>query len=572
MRQLGGRLPEPPPVRMDDETPPAAEPRPQQQEALEPHEAQQPDPYPVEVHRIERQPVESSPAEVTPPPPPAEPLREPPAVQSVSSLPVTGTSSAAPAAGAPPAEAATAEDSAGTPPPMQPAAAPSAAHAANTPRPSPEVRSERQEPPPLRITEAEVPEPAAAGGRWAEFGEFRRLEPGRGSRISLEPMPASSMQLPPMASRGLLASDLEPERRSSFLTIAVPGIAAILAIGALMWSGSLRDRVHQQDVEMSALQEQNRKLADTLAKMHQDATASGVLTPQPVSTSAPVETTAPNAAANATPPKTEDNTQPAQADNSSPAPAPQPPAQITMAKREGISSPPPVRASQEKRGSHRGDLVDPNYHPEIVPPYPTLSKPQNVPAGSVSSKPAALPHQTYRPPFTVTSSGSSTPPPSSTISAHAAIPPRMPQSSGTPQSVRVNPPSQNSSAQSYSPQNSTSTYSATSSGMYASALAQNIEAVESLQRQSTVPLREFHAREGAATKVAPGVMVSVQSPDQARGTYALVVNGGGTSYQLRGYVNNPLAFTDNATHRVYELVVLRIAGGEAYGYIRPAQQ
>jgi hypothetical protein len=50
------------------------------------------------------------------------------------------------------------------------------------------------------------------------------------------------------------------------------------------------------------------------------------------------------------------------------------------------------------------------------------------------------------------------------------------------------------------------------------------------------------------------------------------VNGGGTSYQLRGYVNNPLAFTDNATHRVYELVVLRIAGGEAYGYIRPAQQ
>lgn len=108
--------------------------------------------------------------------------------------------------------------------------------------------------------------------------------------------------------------------------------------------------------------------------------------------------------------------------------------------------------------------------------------------------------------------------------------------------------------------------------MYASALAQNIEAVESLQRQSPVPLREFHARAGASAQAAPGVTVSVQSPDQTRGSYGLVVSGGGTRYQLRGHVNSPLAFTDNFNHRVYELVILQIAGGEAYGYIRSAQQ
>jgi hypothetical protein len=107
--------------------------------------------------------------------------------------------------------------------------------------------------------------------------------------------------------------------------------------------------------------------------------------------------------------------------------------------------------------------------------------------------------------------------------------------------------------------------------VYASALAQNIEAVEGLQRQSPVPLREFHGREGVSTKVTPGLFVSLRSLDQAHGTYALVVNGSSGSYQLRGYVNGPLGFVDNATHRGYQLVILRIAGQEAYGYVRPVQ-
>jgi hypothetical protein len=107
--------------------------------------------------------------------------------------------------------------------------------------------------------------------------------------------------------------------------------------------------------------------------------------------------------------------------------------------------------------------------------------------------------------------------------------------------------------------------------VYASALAQNIEAVERQQRQSPVPLREFHSRDGVQIKVTPGLFVSVRSPDQAHGTYALVVNGGAGNYQLRGYVNGPLAFVDNTTHRGYQLVILHIAGQEVYGYIRPVQ-
>jgi hypothetical protein len=105
--------------------------------------------------------------------------------------------------------------------------------------------------------------------------------------------------------------------------------------------------------------------------------------------------------------------------------------------------------------------------------------------------------------------------------------------------------------------------------VYASALAQNVEAIDSLQRQSQVPLREFHARDGVQIKVTPGLFVSVRSPDPAHGTYALLVNGGAGNYQLRGYVNGPLGLVDNATHRGYQLVILRIAGDEVYGYIRP---
>lgn len=112
-------------------------------------------------------------------------------------------------------------------------------------------------------------------------------------------------------------------------------------------------------------------------------------------------------------------------------------------------------------------------------------------------------------------------------------------------------------------------YSATANGQFVSPLAQNIEAVEALQRQSPLPLKEFHARAGVAAKATPNVRLAVQQADPSRGTYALVVEQGGSSNQLRGTVNRPVVFTDNATHRQYELVVLSIANQLVYGYVRP---
>ena len=136
----------------------------------------------------------------------------------------------------------------------------------------PEPRSDsRRELRPIPDVAQEFPEPNL-NGRWAEFHDFRRLEPGREGRISLEPLPP-----PLLTPRGLLSADREPEHRSSFLTIAVPGIAAILAVGALLWSGSLRDRVLRQDAQMTALQQQNRKLADALAQMNVDQKVVGAL-------------------------------------------------------------------------------------------------------------------------------------------------------------------------------------------------------------------------------------------------------------------------------------------------------
>jgi hypothetical protein len=111
-------------------------------------------------------------------------------------------------------------------------------------------------------------------------------------------------------------------------------------------------------------------------------------------------------------------------------------------------------------------------------------------------------------------------------------------------------------------------YYATENGVYTSPLAQNIEIVQGLQRHSTVPLQEFHVHEGMLAKVTPALGLSVRHPDQGHGTYALVVNQNGGNYQVRGQVNNPLVFTDTATHRAYELVVLRIADQQVYGYVR----
>ncbi len=105
---------------------------------------------------------------------------------------------------------------------------------------------------------------------------------------------------------------------------------------------------------------------------------------------------------------------------------------------------------------------------------------------------------------------------------------------------------------------------------YASALAQNIEAVDRQQRQSPCLCASSTRATGCRPR-SRRPLFSVRSPDQAHGTYALVVNGGSGNYQLRGYVNAPLAFVDNMTHRGYQLVILHIAGQEVYGYIRPAK-
>ena len=86
-----------------------------------------------------------------------------------------------------------------------------------------------------------------------------------------------------------------------------------------------------------------------------------------------------------------------------------------------------------------------------------------------------------------------------------------------------------------------------------------------------MPLREFHVYQGRLTKLTPALELSVRRPDQGHGTYALLVDENGKHYQLPGQVNTPLTFTDNKTHREYALVVLHIADGQVYGYVRPMQ-
>jgi hypothetical protein len=415
----------------------------------------------------------------------------------------------------------------------------------------------------VRSDDQELPE-SNLGGRWAEFQDFRRIEPGRGSRISLEPMQAH-----PLPPRGLLAADREPEHRSSFLTIAVPGIAAILAVGALLWSGSLRDRVLRQDAEMTALQQQNRKLADTLAQMNVDQKVVGALNASgSAPTNAPDQTAQnpTNSLAEPAQPQTanpsgNENAQASSANGSTPAPAPTQAPQ-SAGKREGVSVPPPIQSAR-RRGSHRP--VDTGYHPEIVPPYPTLPQTQNAAqAKSTSTAPA---QQAYRAPVPANSPTSPAP---SAAPTHTTQPSATPTRTTQSAAVSPSPPSGANPTTGYGI-GSSPAYNATGNGVYASALAQNIEAVDSLQRQSQVPLREFHARDGVSVKVTPGLFITLRSPDKAHATYALLVSGSSGSYQLRGHVNSPLGFADNTTHRGYELVILRIAGQEGYGYVRPVQ-
>jgi hypothetical protein len=114
-------------------------------------------------------------------------------------------------------------------------------------------------------------------------------------------------------------------------------------------------------------------------------------------------------------------------------------------------------------------------------------------------------------------------------------------------------------------------YANSPDGTYMSPLAQNIVAVQQLQRQSVVPLREFHGRLGAPAPALRTVTLTLQSADASSGSYSLLVTSGGASYPLRGRVNVPLYFTDATTRQAWALVVLRLAGGTAYGYVRPPE-
>jgi hypothetical protein len=242
-----------------------------------------------------------------------------------------------------------------------------------------------------------VPFPEATGrapvARWEEFHEFRHAEPKRGrSRLHLEPTPMGQG-----SSSKLLTADLDRERRSSsFLTIAVLTIAALLAAGAILWSGALRYRVRQQDAAMSALQERNRKLAESLAQMNREQVsaeqmsgeqkAPGTLdssadAPQNPAAAPPASASEEGSKAAAQPEKGRSSKQQPQ-------------------KRQGVSVPPPVpqrgHVSAHQKGSRSADA---GYSPEIVPPYPTTFKSENVAVNAANSQP--VPDAgAYHPPFT----------------------------------------------------------------------------------------------------------------------------------------------------------------------------
>lgn len=516
MRQLGVRLPEPPLAKTDVETPPNV---PREMPPEPSPEAPRLEPYPVEVHRIApRLPVDSSPAESSPlPPPEPEPIRR-------------------------------------------------------------ETRGEarRRETPHTQETHGMA---AAPGGRWAEFHEFRRLEPRRGSRLSLEPAPG----------REAPSWDLRPTRRerehhSPFLTLAVPGIAAILAVGALLWSGSLRERVHQQDAAMGALQQQNQKLADTLAQMSVEQKSSSALNANADAPSSPAANPADGAASGQPQPASEatQSVQPGQTRSQSvnEGGATSRPVQRESARqpenRQGVSTPPPVgqagRSFAQQDGSRYRPPVQTGHAPEIVPPYPTLFKAENAAPDAASSQP--VPNAgTYHPPLPAANvTGTSRALQAAAKPAQTTqnyVQPPVPQASATRPPAAT--PGVNHGAPASNPAPPTDSYNETSDGSYSSALAENIETVEGLQRHSPLPLREFHVYQGRLTKLTPALGLSVRLPDQGHGTYALVVDENGKHYQLPGQVNSPLTFTDNTTHREYALVVLHIADGQVYGYVRPMQ-
>jgi hypothetical protein len=330
---------------------------------------------------------------------------------------------------------------------------------------------------------------------------------------------------------------------------------------------------------MGALQEQNQKLANTLAQMSVEQKASSALNANADAPGSPAANPADSAASGQPQPA------PPARQSANEGGAPSRPVQRESARhpenREGVSTPPPVgqagRSFTQQSGSRYRPPVQTGYAPEIVPPYPTLFKAENAAADAASSQP--VPNAgTYHPPLPAANvTGSSQASQTTAKNAQTAqsyVQPSVPQSS-VPQASATRPPAVTPGVSHGAPASNSAppadSYNATSYGSYSSALAENIETVEGLQRHSPVPLREFHVYEGRLTKLTPALELSVRRPDQGHGTYALMVDQNGKHYQLPGQVNTPLTFTDNTTRREYALVVLHIANGQVYGYVRPMQ-
>jgi hypothetical protein len=560
MRQLGAGPPAPPPVETAGETP-------SEILAHEPDSVEAEEPFRVEVYRLERKPIASKPvdrlqeAEAPQTHSPAEPqVPEPVApkekeeakeetndgVAPVGSVPELRPHEQYPVEVRAPVEVHRIE--------LNPVEAEPAAQLLRITE-TPDIHSGVTSPaaaiPKATKVEEKVregPKEAVAPlGRWEEFREPDRSKSGRGDRIHLERVP-----LQQGFSSRLLTADLEREPRSPFLILAVLGIGVALVVGALWWRGWIPTRLKQPDAAMIALQEQNRKLADTLAQMKRPADA----------TNAPQNSTVLQ--------------QPKTAQEEHPAQSGQPGSPVHRSSQsgrlQGVSVPPPMQSAVhgQRRSStpQKGSLYD--RPPEIVPPYPTLAQSQNTGANAAGSQPAPNPSG-YHEPFTpgayqqpVAAAGATHPGMSPGTTSRTAVPPVAAAPKPPPSAA-----SNNGSSPALTLSNGTQ-YDA-GIGSYANLLAQNIETVEGLQRHSAVQLREFHARAGVPTQATRTVQLSVQHPDQSSGSYALVVAEGGSSYQLRGEVNVPLGFADTATHRRYGLVILSIAGQQVYGYVRAMQ-
>lgn len=556
MRQLGAGPPAPPPVETTGETP-------SEILAHEPDSVEAEEPFRVEVYRLERKPIAAK---------PVDRLQEAEALHSPAEPQVLQ-----PAAPKEKEEAKEETNDAVAPVGSVPELRPHEQYPAEVRAPVEVHRIELNpvvaEPTAqlLRITEApyfgttspaaatpqstkveekvrERPKEAVAPlGRWEEFREPDRSKSGRADRIHLERVP-----LQQGFSSRLLTADLEREPRSPLLILAVLGIGIALVVGALWWKGWIPTRLKQPDAAMSALQEQNRKLADKLAQMKPPADATG----------------APQNSTVFEQPKTTQEEHPAQSGQpGSPVHRPS-----QSGRLQGVSVPPPMQSPVhgQRRSSvpQQGSLYD--RPPEIVPPYPTLAQSQNTGTNAASSQP--VPNTSaYREPFTPgayrqpVQAGAAHPGTSPGTASRTAVPP----AAAAPRSPTPSATNNNSNSPALTLSNGTQ-YDA-GIGSYANLLAQNVETVEGLQRHSAVQLREFHARAGVPTQATRTVQLSVLHPDQSSGSYALVVVEGGSSYQLRGEVNVPLAFADTATHRRYGLVILSIAGQQVYGYVRAMQ-